>query len=310
MIRRPHSTSSKDRPKGWSIGIAFAACCLTHSWSFGQCTNATAFGTVAAPTTTAPLTISTCTFQTEYNTITGIVAGQTYSIGSSCGGYITVRRTTFNGGVVANGNAPLSFTSPTAGTYYLHFNTNAACGTASICCTTTIACTSCAAPAGCVNTVAFGTLAAPTTPVPQTISTCNYQTEYSTITGLVAGATYTVGNSCGGYITVRRTTFNGVLVAQGNAPLTFVAPVAGTYYIHYNTSAACGTATLCCTTTITCTSCTITPPVGACTAVNIPSLPVTGQSLACHGSNLITAAYVTSLCGTASTLYLGGVEAL
>jgi hypothetical protein len=36
-----------------------------------QCTNASAFGTAAAPTGTASVTISTCTFQTEYNTITG-----------------------------------------------------------------------------------------------------------------------------------------------------------------------------------------------------------------------------------------------
>jgi len=162
----------------------------------------------------------------------------------------------------------------------------------------------------CTNAIPFATVAAPTTPTPLTISTCTYQTEYNTITGIVAGQTYTIGNSCGGYITVRRTTFNGVVVALGNAPLSFTAPVAGTYYLHFNTNAACGTASNCCTTTITCTSCTVTPPAGACTAVNIPSLPVTGQAVVCHGSNLISAANVFSLCGTASTLYLGGFEAL
>ena len=50
---------------------------LYTSDTMGQCTNSTAFGTVAAPTTTAPITISTCTYQSEYNTVTGIVAGQT-----------------------------------------------------------------------------------------------------------------------------------------------------------------------------------------------------------------------------------------
>ncbi|MBK7945366.1 MAG: hypothetical protein IPJ85_08690 [Flavobacteriales bacterium] len=153
-------------------------------------------------------------------------------------------------------------------------------------------------------------MAAPTTPAPVTISSCTFQSEYNTVTGIVAGQTYSIGSSCGGYITVRRTTFNGVVVANGNAPLTFTAPVAGTYFLHFNTNAGCGTASNCCTTTITCTSCTITPPADAYTAINIPSLPVTGQAVVCHGSNLITAAYVTSLCGTASTLYLGGFEAL
>lgn len=164
--------------------------------------------------------------------------------------------------------------------------------------------------AQCTNSIPFGTIAAPTTPATQTISTCTYQEEYNTITGVVAGATYTIGSSCGGYVTVRRTTFNGVVVAQGNAPLTFTASVAGNYFIHYNTSAACGTATNCCITTITCTSCTVTPPAGACTAIDIPSLPVTGQAVVCHASNLITAANVFNLCGTASTFYLGGNEAL
>ena len=275
-----------------------------------QCTNTIAFGTAVAPTSNAPLTISTCTFQNEYNTITGLVAGQTYSVGSSCGGYVTVRRNTFNGVLVANGTAPLSFTAPAAGTYFLHFNTNAACGTGSICCSTTITCTSCTGPSGCVNTVAFGTLAAPLTPAAQTISTCTFQNEYNTITGVVSGQTYTIGSTCGGYVTVRHTTFNGTVVAQGNAPLTFTASVAGTYFLHFNTNAACGTGSICCTTTISCTSCIITPPVGACTAINIPTLPVTGQAVNCHASNLITDANVTSLCGTASTLYLGGNEAL
>lgn len=164
--------------------------------------------------------------------------------------------------------------------------------------------------AQCTNATPFGTVAAPTTPAPLTISTCTYQTEYNTVTGIVAGQTYSVSNSCGGYITVRRGTFNGALVANGNAPLTFTAPVPGTYYLHFNTNAACGTATNCCTTTITCTSCTVTPPPGACTAVNIPSLPVAGQAVACHPSNLITSANVFSICGNASTLYLGGNEAL
>lgn len=306
MTRMPHS-----RGRG-ALRAAMMACAAFGGIGLaqGQCTNGTAFGTAAAPTSNAPITISTCTYQTEYNTITGIVAGQTYQVGSSCGGYVTVRRTTFNGVVVAQGNAPLSFTAPVAGTYYLHFNTNAACGTASICCITTITCTSCTPPSGCTNSTAFASAAAPTTPAPLTISTCTFQSEYNTITGVVAGQTYQVGSSCGGYVTVRHTTFNGTVVAQGNAPLTFTATVSGTYFLHFTTNAACGTASICCTTTITCTSCVITPPPGACTAVNIPSLPVTGQAVVCHASNLIGSANVTSFCGTASNLYLGGNEAL
>ncbi|MBK6410618.1 MAG: hypothetical protein IPF78_13130 [Flavobacteriales bacterium] len=159
----------------------------------------------------------------------------------------------------------------------------------------------------CTNASAYGSAAAPTSTTPVTISTCSFQSEYSTITGIVAGTSYTVTSDCGGYITVRRVTYNGTFVANGNSPLTFTAPTAGTYYLHWNTNAACGTASNCCTTTIACTSCP--PPPGQCTAVSIPSLPVTGQAVICHASDLLTSTNV-GICGSGSTLYLGGNEAL
>ncbi len=234
--------------------------CVTCTTPPAGCLNTTPYPltATAAPTTSTAVTISTCNFQTEYSEISGLVAGSTYQIGSSCGGYITVRQTTFNGTIVAQGNAPLNFTPPTSGTYFIHWNTNSACGTASTCCTTTIACTTCSVPVGCINNTPFGSVAAPTNTNPVTISTCSYQTEYSTITGVAAGTTYQLNSSCGGYVTVRQNTFNGPIVAQGNAPLNFTAPAAGTYFVHWNTNAACGTATICCTTTITCTTCSTT----------------------------------------------------
>lgn len=108
-----------------------------------QCTNAFAFGTATAPTTTTPLTISSCTYQSEYNTINSVVAGQTYSSTNSAGGCITVHSGSPGGPVVAWGSSPLSWTATVSGTYYIHYNTNCSCGTASGCTTTTITCTSC-----------------------------------------------------------------------------------------------------------------------------------------------------------------------
>ncbi|MFN5459254.1 MAG: hypothetical protein ACK5AY_05045, partial [Bacteroidota bacterium] len=220
------------------------------------CTNTSSFGSAVAPTNNTPVTISTCNFQSEYSTVTNIVSGNTYQFTSSCGGYITVHSGTFNGPIVAAGNAPLSWTATSSGTFYIHYNTNSACGTATNCCTTTIACTSCGTSStGCTNLTSFGSAVAPTTNTPVTISTCNYQNEYSTITNIIAGSTYVFNSSCGGYITIHSGTYNGPIVAAGNAPLTWTATSSGTFFIHYNTNAACGTATNCCTTTITCTSC-------------------------------------------------------
>lgn len=235
---------------------------LNQQAAFSQCNNSTTWGSATAPTNTTPVTISTCVYQGDYSPIYSVVAGQSYQITNSCAGYVTIRHTTPSGTVVSHGPAPYTFTATVSGTYYVHYNTNAACGTVSGCCTATITCTSCGGGGGCTNGSPFITVAAPTTSTPLSINTCVYQTEYNTITGVVAGQTYQSGSSCGGYITVRQGTYNGTLIAQGNAPLSWSATVNGTYYIHYNTNAACGTATSCCETTITCTSCSVPPPPG------------------------------------------------
>src|SRR5690606_15115160 len=183
-----------------------------------QCTNTSAFGTATAPTNTTPVTISSCVYQGEYSTINNIIAGNTYTISNSCGGYVTVRRGTYNGTLVANGNAPLTFTAPVSGTYYIHWNTNSSCGSTTGCCTTTITCTSCGSPppSGCTNTFGLGTVSAPTGSNAVQISSCNYQGDYSTINNVIAGNTYIIGNSCGGFITIRSGTYNGPVVATGN----------------------------------------------------------------------------------------------
>jgi hypothetical protein len=248
-----------------SIGFVFIALILAHS----QCTNTVAFGTATAPTGTTATTISACTYQTEYNTVNSIVAGNSYTSTYSLGGCITVRSGSFNGPVVATGNAPLTWTATVAGTYYIHYNTSCSptCGTATSCGTSTITCNSCGGTgsgSGCTNTSSFGSATAPTGTSSVTISTCNFQTEYSTISSVVAGSTYSLGSSCGGFITVHSGTFNGPIVASGNAPLNWAATTSGTFYVHYNTNSSCGTATNCCTTTITCSSCPPPPPPAPC----------------------------------------------
>lgn len=262
---------------------ACAGCLSTAGGGGTGCTNTVAFGTVAAPTNGTPLTISTCTWQTEYNTITGVQAGQTYTSASSCGGFITVRSGTFNGPVVASGNAPLTWTATANGNHFIHYNTNALCGTATNCCTTTITCISCGSvDTDCVNAIAFGTAEAPTSGTPTVISTCTFQTEYNTITGIVAGQTYTSSSSCGGYITVRSGTAGGPVVAQGNSPLTWTATINGTYYIHYNTNALCGTASNCCSTSISCVSCGVAGGSDCCEANGTPGCnDITCQSIVC-----------------------------
>lgn len=104
-----------------------------------QCTNTTAYGTVTAPTAGATATITTAQYATEYATINTVAAATTYrSTSSIATDFLTVHQGSYNGPVIAFGLTPLYWTSTVAGTYYVHCNTNAACGTATTNRTTTI----------------------------------------------------------------------------------------------------------------------------------------------------------------------------
>jgi Secretion system C-terminal sorting domain len=235
--------------------LVFSLLLLTGYSAQSQCTNASAFGSVAAPTTAVPVTISTCSFQQEYSTITSVIAGNRYVLTvSAAGSFITVHYNTPAGTVVAMGVTPLQFTAPCNGTYYAHWNTNSACGTAAVCVTTTVACSSCGAAASqCTSGSAFASVAAPTTiNVPLTITTCSFQSEHATITSVVANRVYVMDASIAGtFITMHQGTPAGPVIASGVTPLAFTSTVGGTYYAEWNTNSACGTGSTCMTTTIT-----------------------------------------------------------
>jgi hypothetical protein len=106
---------------------------------YSQCNNTAAFGTATAPTTIGlPTTITTCAFYGEYSTVNGVAAASQYTSTINGGGFVTVRQGTPGGPVVASGASPLTWSSTTAGTYYMHWNSNAACGTGTGCLAVTI----------------------------------------------------------------------------------------------------------------------------------------------------------------------------
>ncbi len=105
---------------------------LTNIQAFSQCTNSSSYGSYAAPASGVVATQGS-QWQSEYNTVSGVVAGATYisSYSRNSTTYITVRSGSYNGAVVASGFAPLEWTASVSGTHYIHYNTNASCGTAS-----------------------------------------------------------------------------------------------------------------------------------------------------------------------------------
>lgn len=107
--------------------------------SFSQCTNTVAYGSATAPSNGASVTITTLQYATEYATISSVAASTVYQSTSSIAtDYLTVRKGTYDGTVIASGVTPLTWTSTGADTYYVHCNTNASCGTTSTNRTTTI----------------------------------------------------------------------------------------------------------------------------------------------------------------------------
>jgi hypothetical protein len=118
--------------------------------SFGQgnCQNATLYpaGAITAGAVGTPVTISTCSFQSEYSQVTGIVAGTTYEFGTSLPTYVTLRSGAPAGPVVAQGFAPLFHQATAATDLYPHWTVNENCATATGCITTTVTALSCTPP--------------------------------------------------------------------------------------------------------------------------------------------------------------------
>lgn len=94
----------------------------------------------------------------------------------------------------------------------------------------------------------------PITPDPggalTTITSCNYQTEYARITGIVAGASYQFTIADGSYITVRKGLFNGPVLDHGVSPQVVTVSTNEDLFVHWNVNAACSTAISCVATTV------------------------------------------------------------
>ncbi|MBM3430065.1 MAG: hypothetical protein FJX99_03670, partial [Bacteroidetes bacterium] len=64
--------------------------------TWGQCNNTSAYGSATAPTS-GSVTISTCSYQTEYSTLNSVQAATIYQCAISDGSYITIRQGTPGG---------------------------------------------------------------------------------------------------------------------------------------------------------------------------------------------------------------------
>jgi hypothetical protein len=222
--------------------------CFTIAFlkSNGQCNNTTPFASATAPVQGATVQISSCNYGGEFATLNAVVSGRTYSSTSNINtDFITIRQGSANGPVVAFGITPLIWTAPANGTYFMHINTNAVCGTAAVCRVTALGCFNANGAGTCTNSIAFGTMAAPM-PGSSVQVSCQYAGEYATVNSIVSGATYSSSSSIPtDVITVRSGSFNGPIVAAGISPLIWTAQSAVNHFIHITTNTLCGTSNIC-----------------------------------------------------------------
>lgn len=227
-----------------------------------QCSGGSSFNTVAAPTGATATTISSCNWTGDYNTITGVVAGNSYTLTVSPAACITIHSGSSTGPVVAFGTSSVPFTAATSGTYYMTLNANCTgCGTGSTTClTTTILCTSCAGPCGAPSPISgcgqaftvsttgassyVSTLCATATPGLEQIysytasSTGNYSFNVTSVTG----GGYVIGWKTGG---CSATGWNCAGTATVPGSVGSIALTAGTtyYFIMDATSTAASSIT-------------------------------------------------------------------
>ena len=93
------------------ISLLFILVLLQLNYSLSQCTNASAYGTITAPTLGGNQTVG-CTFAGEYNTANSVVATTNYISSTSVPtDFITVHQGSPAGPVIAFGMTPLNWTS-------------------------------------------------------------------------------------------------------------------------------------------------------------------------------------------------------
>ncbi len=224
----------------------------TTCLNFASCVHSIGIGDASAPSNSIPVSISSCVFAGNYNTVNDLVAGQTYEFTSSVGTDWLLLTDEANN-LLSEGTTPISWTATFSGTVRLHISANANCGTEGLCRTTTVACTSCSL-VSCAFEDAFGSGSASGVNIVVSITTCVFAGEYSVIENIAAGSTYEFTSSVETDWLVLTDAANNTLV-EGTTPISWNATFSGTVRLHVSAASDCSTEMDCRETTVQCTSC-------------------------------------------------------
>jgi hypothetical protein len=163
--------------------------------------------------------------------------------GAGCGSLTCVGGNDDFGPACASSSASYSWTSAIGTNYYILVHGYSASSSFSI----NLTCVAPPTPGPCINTTAYGSQSLPVFGgISYTTVPCQFAGEYSTWSGAVAGTPYIAMTTVAtDWITIRKGTYNGAVVAVGLGPLSFTPTNNNTLFIHVNTNSLCGTSNTC-----------------------------------------------------------------
>jgi hypothetical protein len=233
---------------------------------------------VAANSTNAPKTVSSCVQAGQYSAIS-LTAGNTYTFNSSINtDYITITDTANN--ILLQGTTPLTGVANVNVTVRVHIHSSSNCGTNTTCRSSIVTCDNCPPPIqNCISTTQFPTTAiiSGTDNQAKPIAPCNYAGEYAEVF-LHASQSYSFSSSVStDFITI--TDLSNNVIHTGTSPISVSVTVATTVRVHFFLNAQCQTANVCRLTQVTCTTCP--PPAntsGCIGTTKFPSATVTANN--------------------------------
>lgn len=235
----------------------------------------------ASATYNSSTNIANCNYAGEYARVY-LPAPGNWQFTNSAGDYITV--TNLDNEVLASGQDTVVYTSSfNTDTVKVHYFTTTGCGTQSTCRTTTVTRLPCIS-----NTMYPSSVdTANTTPVPMTVTTCNYAGEYYEAV-LYTGNTYEFTSSDTNDIFYFTDTNNNFFFAQ-QTPATANVTGTGVFVVrvHIFNTFGCGTDNSCRTTQIKCLTCPVPPPT-----------LVANDSVMCAGDAPVTLSAQNTFTGT------------
>jgi len=114
--------------KGMLVFLFIIPILLSGKFCFSQCINVNKIKTIKSPINDAVVEISDLVYSGNYIEMYSKPGNFFVAESENPDDYITIRSEVFNGKVVAQGIAPVTWNASESGYYYIHYNSDKTCG--------------------------------------------------------------------------------------------------------------------------------------------------------------------------------------